>query len=90
MRTCARPDALFLGDSLRRPHQKLLASEVSSEVCTSPPSKPLPGNADAEAWDQRWVRSLSKLGVRTRALWQGKVRNQRPGADRLHRGTNLE
>lgn len=68
MRTCARPDVLFLGDSLRRPHQKLLASEVSSEVCTSPPSRPLPGNVDAEAWDQGWFSSLSKLGVRTRAL----------------------
>ena len=69
MGTCARPDALFLGDSLRRPRQKLLASEVSSEVCTSPSSKPLPGNADAEAWAQGWSRSLPKLGVRTRALW---------------------
>jgi len=69
MRMCARPAALFLGDSLRRPCQKLLDSEVSSEVCTSPSSKPLPGNADAEAWAQGWSRSLPKLGVRTRALW---------------------
>lgn len=62
MRACVRPGALFLRDSLMQPHQKLLASEVSSEVCTSPSSKPLPGNADAVALDQGWARSLPKLG----------------------------
>ena len=75
MRMCARPAALFLGDSLRRPCQKLLDSEVSSEVCTSPSSKPLPGNADAEAWAQGWSRSLPKLGVRQSVFSLGKLTN---------------
>lgn len=51
-----------LGDPLKQPHQMLLESEVSSEVCKSPFSKPLPVNVEAVALDQGWAESLPKLG----------------------------
>lgn len=57
-----RPGALSHGDSVKQPRQKLLDSEISSQLCTSPSSKPLPEDADAVALHQGRTRSLPELG----------------------------
>lgn len=57
-----RPGALPLRGSRKQSHQKLLDSEVSRAVCTSPSSNALPGDADVVALDQGWSGILPKRG----------------------------